>query len=483
MALAMNKLVTITLLSVVGSIATENDYYKLTTIPFPKELKLEVSGMAALSGDRMAIAIRKGEVWIAEKLSTEKPTYKKFASGLHEPLGLALHKGDLFTVQRSELTRLRDTDGDGLADEYLTHAKGWGVTGNYHEYAYGPAVDGAGNLWVALNCSIGKGSNPNNQWRGWSLAVKPDGTWSPVSGGFRSPSGIGTNLAGDVFATDQQGNWFPTCPLMHVKHGTFHGHADALQFTKLPGATFGVKQPLPKDLTVAEAAMRIPAYQLPAVWFPYRKMGMSTTDILADSTKGKFGPFAGQLFCGEFTMSFVSRVFLEKVGGEYQGACLRFREGLDCAALRLQWGTDGSMYIGQSNRGWNSLGTKSYGLQRLQWTRRVPFEIKEMSARPAGFRLTFTQSVDAATLINPKSYTVTSYTYPYQSKYGGEPIDSKTHTVKVDGLDTTWQSVQLTLDEMRPGYVYELQASGIRNTQGQPLLHSASYYTLNRVPE
>ena len=106
-----------------------------------------------------------------------------------------------------------------------------------------------------------------------------------------------------------------------------------------------------------------------------------------------------------------------------------------------------------------------------------------MSARPAGFRLTFTQLGDAATLINPKSYTVTSYTYPYQSKYGGEPIDLKTHTVKIDGLDTTRQSVQLTLDEMRPGYVYELQASGIRNTQGQPLLHSAAYYTLNRVPK
>jgi len=483
MALAMKKLVTITLLCVVGTTAAENDYYKLTTVPFPKELKLEVSGMAALPGDRMAIAIRKGEIWIAKGLLDGKPVYQKFASGLHEPLGLAYHKGDLYTVQRTELTRLRDTNEDGRADEYLTHAKGWGVTGNYHEYAYGPAVDGADNLWVALNCSIGKGSNPNNQWRGWSLRVKHDGSWAPMSGGFRSPSGIGTNLAGDVFATDQQGNWFPTCPLMHVKRGAFHGHADALQFTKLPGATFQVKQPLPKNLTVAEAAKRIPAYQLPAVWFPYRKMGMSTTDILADSTKGKFGPFAGQLFCGEFTMSFVSRVFLEKVDGEYQGACFRFREGLDCAALRLQWGTDGSMYIGQSNRGWNSLGTKSYGLQRLQWTGKVPFEIKEMSAQRDGFRLMFTQPIDAATVINPKSYTVTSYTYPYQSKYGGEPMDVKTHTVKVAGLDTTWRSVQLTLDEMRPGYVYELHAPGVRNTKSQALLHSAAYYTLNRVPK
>ena len=173
----MKKLVTITLLGVVWATAAENDYYRLTSVPFPKNLKLEVSGLVALPGDRMAIAIRKGEIWIAEKLSTGKPIYKKFASGLHEPLGLALQKSDLYTVQRTELTRLRDTDGDGRADEYLTHAKGWGVTGNYHEYAYGPAIDKAGNLWVALNCSIGKGYNPNNQWRGLSLRVKHDGSW------------------------------------------------------------------------------------------------------------------------------------------------------------------------------------------------------------------------------------------------------------------------------------------------------------------
>ena len=234
----IHSLMTSALLTSAVAIADENDYYKLSTVPFPKELKLEVSGMAALPEDRMAIAIRKGEIWIAEKISTNKPIYKQFASGLHEPLGLAYHNGDLYTVQRTELTRLRDTDGDGQADEYLAHAKGWGVTGNYHEYAYGPAIDGEGNLWVALNSSIGKGYQSNNKWRGWSLRVKPDGSWTPMTGGFRSPSGIGTNLNGDVFVTDQQGNWFPTCPLMHLKQGTFHGHADSLQFTQLPEATF-----------------------------------------------------------------------------------------------------------------------------------------------------------------------------------------------------------------------------------------------------
>ena len=482
MALAMKKLVIITLLGVAGATAAENDYYKLISVPFPKDLKLEISGMATLPEDRMALAIRKGEIWIAKGLSGGEPVYTKFASGLHEPLGLTYYKGNLYTVQRTELTRLRDTDNDGRADEYLTHAKGWGVTGNYHEYAYGPAIDHADNMWVALNCSIGKGSNPNNQWRGWSLRVKPDGSWTPMSGGFRSPSGIGTNLAGDVFATDQQGNWFPTCPLIHLKRGAFHGHADSLPFTQLPEATFKVDGDLPKNLTVTQAAKHIDAYQLPAVWFPYRKMGMSTTDILADSTQGKFGPFAGQIFCGEFTMSFVSRVFLEKVEGEYQGACFRFRDGLDCAALRLQWGVDGSMYIGQSNRGWNSLGTKSYGLQRLQWAGKVPFEIKTMSAHPNGFVLTFTRPVNPKTATNPKSYVLSSYTYPYHSKYGGEETDAKPLTVKSASLDAGKKLVHLKIDGLRTGYVHELHADGIRDLKGQPLLHKAAYYTLKRIP-
>ena len=170
-----------------------------------------------------------------------QPVYKRFASGLHEPLGLALHKGDLYTVQRSELTRLRDTDADGRADEYLTHAKGWGVTGNYHEYAYGPTVDGASNLWVALNCSIGKGPNPNNQWRGWS-ARDPDGSWAPISGGFRSPRHRHQSRRRCVCHRPTR-QLVSHLPADAAERGAFHGHADSLQFTSRPEATFKVNRP------------------------------------------------------------------------------------------------------------------------------------------------------------------------------------------------------------------------------------------------
>src|SRR4051812_27340149 len=110
----------------------EDDYYRLVTIPSPPDLKLEVSGIAPLPDGRLAVSIRKGEVWIIDHPNAEPPAepgYHRFASGLHEPLGLAYHDGAFYVVQRSEVTKLRDTDGNGEADEYLTFAKGWGVTG------------------------------------------------------------------------------------------------------------------------------------------------------------------------------------------------------------------------------------------------------------------------------------------------------------------------------------------------------------------
>ncbi len=467
-----------------GQAEREAASYSVETFPFPESLKLEVSGIALLPDGRVAVAIRKGEIWLLEQAdSPEETQYHRFASGLHEPLGLAWHEGDLYTVQRTELTRLRDRDGDGVADQYFSYAKGWGVTGAYHEYAYGPVFDRKGNAWLTLNSTMGTGMRPDdNAWRGWSLSVSPQREWRPVSGGFRSPCGLGVNGMGDVFASDQQGNWFPTCCLIHVRPGVFHGHRDALPFCELPGATFELGEPLPKGLTVVEAAAVVDAYELPAVWFPYRKMGMSTTDILCDVTEGRFGPFAGQLFVGEFTQSFVSRVILEKVNGVYQGACIRFREGLQCGVLRLGWTPGGALLVGQTNRGWNSLGPRSYGLQLIRYTGRIPFEILSMTAQPHGFRLAFTQALAEGQGESPGSYRLQSYTYPYHQRYGGDEIDLKALTIQSIDVAPDRKSVDLTVAGLRAGYVHELTLDGLKSRAGESLLHSSIYYTLNQVP-
>ena len=491
----------------------ENDFYKLISVstsqvtsdsrsknwkPAPDGLALEISGIAVLDEHRVAVAIRKGEVWIMDGVYADPPadvTYHRFATALHEPLGLLYHNGSLYTTQRSELTQLTDTDGDDVADEYLTVAKGWGVTGHYHEYAYGPKIDHDGNLWITLNIGLGlKGDElkrtiheptlnyRQGRWRGWGMKVTPDGNLLPVCAGMRSPSGIGINAAGDAFYTDQQGNWVGTNTLHHMREGAFFHHVEALASMNEPGSTIHGVTGVPNGVPFPDAAKQFPQLQPPAVWFPYKKMGQSTTDIMLDDSNGKFGPYTGQFFVGEFTQAGMSRVFLEKVGGEYQGVCFPFRSGFASAVLRMAQGTDGSMFVGLTNRGWSSLGTASYGLQRLTWTGRMPFEIKEMKAQPDGFKLVFTKPVDKAAAEDVTSYKMSSYTYLYQSSYGSDEIQQQglnitSATVSSDGL-----SVHLTVNNLRPLFVHELHAAGIRSAENEPLLHANAFYTLNRIP-
>ncbi len=247
---------------------------------------------------------------------------------------------------------------------------------------------------------------------------------------MRSPSGIGINAAGDVFYSEQQGNWNCGGGVHHIRQGAFHGHQASFASAGLPDAPF-VKPAKPVErVPIPEVERLMPIYQPPAVWLPYRKVGMSATDLVLDNTGGKFGPFDGQFFVGEFTMSGINRVFLEKVGGEYQGACFNFMEGFECGVLRLEFGDDGSLFVGETNRGWNSFGTRSYGLQRVLWDGKQPFEMLKMEALPHGFRCTFTKPITRAAA-EAAQWQMRSYTYEYHAEYGGPDIDEKNLAVRL----------------------------------------------------
>src|SRR5690606_15352585 len=136
----------------------------------------------------------------------DRSTFNLFASGLHEPLGLAYHDNDIYVTQRGELTRLRDTDKDGQADQY-DKIYSWPLSGNYHEYSYGPLILPDGNMLVTLNLgwsnSLGHGVSLV-PWRGWMLQINKDNTMLPFAAGLRSPSGYVMNAEGDVFYSENQ---------------------------------------------------------------------------------------------------------------------------------------------------------------------------------------------------------------------------------------------------------------------------------------
>jgi hypothetical protein len=474
--------------------ANEARYYEVTTIPQPEDCVLEVGGLAFRPDGKLLACTRRGEVWlihnpIAESLSQVK--FTRFASGLHEALGMhVVDNNTVFVVQRPELTKLVDRNGDGTADEFHTVCDRWGVSGDYHEYAFGPAVDRKANFFITLNVGFGGGHQAKAAWRGWCVKVAPDGTMEPWAYGLRSPNGVTFSPEGELFYCDNQGEWVATNKMHHLKKGKFYGHQASLKWVKdSPFAgkvSDSVKSGMwydgtdPKD---PEGEKVFPAVDPPCIWFPYGRMGQSVSEPLWDTTAGKFGPFAGQCFVGDQTRSMVMRVALEQVNGVYQGACFPFRSGLQCGVNRLAFAPDGSLFVGQTNRGWGSIGGKPYGLQRIRFTGQVPLEIHHIALTADGFDLTFTKPLDPAAARKLEAYAVKSWTYVYHSTYGCPETDVRAEPVSRVQVSRDARAVSIAVPNRQKGRVYEIRLNGVKSAVGEPVLHPEGYYTLNELVE
>ncbi len=461
----------------------EERYYAVQTLALPEHVELEVGGLLVRADGSILACTRRGEVWCIRDAFVEgrEPRFVRFAHGLHEPLGLVEHQGWIYVAQRGELSRMRDVDGDDRLDELETVCDAWSVSGNYHEYNFGPALAPDGALWITTNKPFGDEPFGRVKWRGFALRIGLDGSMQPMCAGLRSPAGVGTAPWGDLFYTDNQGEWCGASKLAHLEPGDFHGHPwgafscdDPLwQFSKPGEAPNGVKMP--------EVAATMASFKLPAVWFPYDKMGRSPAGFVWDESNGAFGPFAGQMFVGDQYQSSVIRVQLEKVGKRWQGACFPFRRGLSSGVVRVAWDGRGGLLCGLTDRGWGSLGNRTHGLERVSWTGETPFEIRAMHARPDGFELEFTAPVELVSGSEPANYQLSSYTYLLHEHYGSDEVDRADLTVREARVADDRRSVRLIVEGLREGYVHELACDVVREG-GAHLVHDKAYYTLIELP-
>ncbi len=466
---------------------TEDEIFRLRTVPIPQGLLLEVGGMAFLPNDALAVATRRGEVWIISNpymKNNQAPKYQLFAQGMHEVLGMNYVNGELYVTQRSELTRLKDLDGDGKADSYET-VYSWPLSGNYHEYSYGPMLDRDGNMILALNLGWTGKEVSLSKWHGWFLKLTPDGKMEPFATGFRSPAGMTLNNDGEIFYVENQGGWVGSGYLAHVEKGDFMGHVEGLRWADQPGSPVKLKiSDIPNTGEPKfDVAKRVPGLKTPAVWMPHAIFGISTSGVLNYDTKGNMGPFEGQLFVGDQGQSKIMRIALEKVKGVYQGAAFLFRAGFSSGILRMNWGSDGSMFVGMTSRGWGSTGTSPFGLQRLEWSGVTPFEIKTIKAQPDGFELEFTAPVNEASARNVGSYAMRSFTYKYHSTYGSPAINASNRQIKAIVVSPDRMRVRLVVDSLKEGYIHEIKAEGVQSTDKLLVMHNVGYYTLNRIPD
>ena len=467
-----------------GTAAEEAKYYPIVDIPIPPTVPMRPGGLEILPDGRLAVGTRRGDIYFVKGVfdSPPQPEFHLFANGQDEIFTLSWRGGAMTAITWGEATRISDPDGDEVADRYDTLTSNWGYAEG-HEFAFGSKPDPGGNIWVALGLSGSYESH--NLFRGWAVKVTPEGKMIPVCSGLRSPGGVGANAEGAMFAIESQGPWNGCCSLKHLKEGAFLGHPASYNwYPFVPGMKAPALEPN-NDSRMGVEKKRVKELVPPAVKFPYIKMGRSISGFRLNNTGGKFGPFDGQLFLGDYTQSIIMRATTELVNGVWQGACYPFREGLATGIMNVEFSPKGQLIAGgfTTNSQWPVRGTEPFALQRIDWNGVVPFEVKEINIRKDGFRVSFTKPVNKQAAAVPSNYNITSYTHIYHGAYGSPEVDQTTAQVLAavpadDGL-----SVTLRLDKITEDHIHDFDFAKITAQDGQPLLHKKAYYTVNEIPK
>lgn len=461
------------------------DGYTTEEVTTPEGVLFEPSGMDVHPETGVLyVATRRGEVW-----TYEDGNWNRFAEGLHDPTGLLITKrGHILVGHKPEVTRLIDTDQDGRADVYRSINDSWGLSRNYCEYTHGPVRDRQGNLFVSLNLSdlAGHDGHPgrvkgslmghNAAYRGWCIRITPDGKMDPYAYGLRSPAGIGISPEDEVFVTTNQGDWMPFSGLVHIKRNQFYGHPASLQ---------DLEKFEDRDLNEIPNETYDRMRTKPVVWFPYNEISHSPGNPVWDTPERSFGPFDGQIFVGDQTRANVFRIALEKVQGRYQGAVFNFVDHLDSGALRLTFGSDGtSLWVGQTDRGWSSVGGEPFSLHRIMYDgNTVPFSMHHISLTSDGFSVKFTCPANRSVL-KKKNVKVSHWTYKYFSEYGSPKVDKQEAPIQSVSVNENGTRAGITLEnDLRTDRIYRIHLENLTSQDGEKLEVNNGYYTVNRLRE
>ena len=458
---------------------------------FGRKQLFEPTAIAVAKNGTIVVGTRTAGIW---RIRNQK--WELFAEGTYECLGLVIEDdaGDTIVIgQKPELTRLRDVDHDGRADEFLTVCDGYGFHGNYHEYTHGPVRDADGNYYFTLNLCHSDNQRASYHaggaymgsmggFRGWCCRVTPAGVFEPFASGVRSPAGLGIDPDGRLLYVDNQGEYMGSSKLSYLYKDHFYGHPSSL--VSLPGMK-------PDSPEISPEKWQKSA-QLSALWFPYERLSNSPGNPAWDLSRGKFGAYAGQMFIGDQTLSTLMRISSEKEGGVDQGCIIPFASKLASGIMRPCFLPDGSLFIGQTGRGWQANGGHESSLQRIFWDgKTTAADIQRVSVTQSGFEVHFTTPL--AETLSPEQVLaeikVESWTYTDSSQYGSEENEKHSDAVRNAVISADRKSVKFDLENFT--YVSAVnRIFWIQVMNAQQLLAPAvsrekldAYYTVRVLPD
>jgi len=384
-----------------AKLSSKKAAYVVDDIPLPLDnpwrRNIRPSDIQFLSDGTGVTVTIDGDVWLIHGLrgSLETVRWKRFASGLHEPMTLAIRDEQIFVFDRNGIWRVRDTNGDGEADVHELFSNAFAQTADMREFPSTIRLAPEGEFIIAKG---GQQASTLGKHNGSVLRISADGRRSTVLGyGFRQPS-IGVNLrTGLVTSSDQEGQYIPSTPLHIARDGQFYGYlSEGLQERE--------NYPAP----IAE----------PMTWIPHSVNASAMSQVwLFDA---KMGALNDQLVHIGFNRPQVFKVLLNNRELQAQASVMNITSDFQHPLLNGSVNSeDGQLYIaGFQINGWGTTVDTLAGISRVRYTgdpNTLPIEVVPMKQ---GVLLRFDARLDPNRALDPESYSLSSWSYRRTYRYG-----------------------------------------------------------------
>jgi glucose/arabinose dehydrogenase/mono/diheme cytochrome c family protein len=337
-----------------------------------------------------------GDVWLVRGLAggSRAARWRRFASGLHEPLTLAIREEQIYVFDRNGIWRLRDTNGDGEADVHELFSNEFAQTADMREFPSMIRLAPGGEFVIAKG---GQEAATFGKHNGSVLRISADGHRSTVLGyGFRQPN-IGVNIrTGLVTATDQQGNYIPSTPIHIVRDAQFYGF---------------LSDKKPREVYPAPIAE-------PVTWIPHAASASAMSLVWLFGAR--LGPLNDALVFIGFNNPELFRVMLNDRTEKPQASVVSITRSFDFPPLHGSVNpNDGALYItGFQILGWGTTATRLAGLGRVRYTGAPSTVPRDIVPMEQGVLLRFDVPLDRSTATNRDNYSLATWHYNRTYQYG-----------------------------------------------------------------
>ena len=418
-------------------------------IPFENRFgsRMRTAAFDFFRDGRAAISTWNGDVWIVSGIddALAELKWQRFATGLYDPLGLAIVGDVVYVHGRDGITRLRDRNGDGEADSYECFNHDVEVTNAFHEFAFDLQTDPDGNFYCAKAGPVnpgGRGFMTIAAHHGTIMKIAKDGSsLAVIATGLRAPNGIGVSPDGSIVTSgDNEGTWMPRCRINWItRPGYYAGVRDTAHRRDVPD------QP-----------------DRPLCWLPMEVDNSSGGQVWVTS-KAWAPQLQGRLLHLSYGTSSVYLVLKEDIDGVVQGGVVRLPCEFTSSAMRARFSPkDGQLYVA-GLQGWQTNAARLGGFHRVRFTGKPLHLPLQLRTCERGVYLTFAEPLDGKTAADPASYGVEIWNYHYSQNYGSPEISLLHPERKVEQGKPNRDALPITKATLSPdGRTVFLAVDGMR---------------------